>query len=327
MQTKPTEREGKCHEIGASLPGAAKPAFIPLVTTFLIALQLVGQNPQPSQPPSKTVGKGAHEVKQETGNLLQEAQSAMQRGKPAEAIALATRAVNLEPNNARTHFIRAKLHELTDQPVQAIEGYSRVIELDTNAVDVFHYRGGEYFKTAQIDKSIRDFDRFLALRPDQAPYHWQRGISLYYAGRFGDGKKQFELHQTVNTSDVENAAWHFLCNAKANSPAQALKELLKIGPDSRPAMMDIFAVFQGRMKPEDLPAAVAKIPEGERRQAADFYAALYLGLYHEAIGEQEKANPHLLRAAALSKGFGYMGDVARVHVKIRFAPDSGRTAK
>lgn len=91
--------------------------------------------------------------------------------------------------------------------------------------------------------------------------------------------------------------------------------------------MDIFAVFQGRLKPEDLPAAVSRIPEGDRRQAAEFYAALYMGLYYEAIGEQDKAKSLLLRSAALSKGFGYMGDVARVHVKIRFTQGSSQPSK
>ena len=39
---------------------------------------------------------------------------------------------------------------------------------------------------------------------------WQRGIALYYAGRYQDCREQFESHRTVNPDDVENAAWHFL---------------------------------------------------------------------------------------------------------------------
>ena len=37
-----------------------------------------------------------------------------------------------------------------------------------------------------------DFDTFLRLVPNQKPFHWQRGIALYYAGRFAEGKRQFD---------------------------------------------------------------------------------------------------------------------------------------
>ena len=57
--------------------------------------------------------------------------------------------------------------------------------------------------------------------PDEAPYLWQRGIALYYAGRYDDCRRQFESHRSVNPDDVENAAWHFLCVARAESPAKA----------------------------------------------------------------------------------------------------------
>jgi lipoprotein NlpI len=47
-----------------------------------------------------------------------------------------------------------------------------------------------------------------------------------------------------------------------------------------------------------------------------FYAHLYLGLYFEAIGENEQAREHILKAAERSKENGYMGDVARLHAGI-----------
>ena len=279
------------------------------------------QNPPTAAAAPKTIGKGAQEVKEDTGDLLKQAQNALQAGHGREAVALATKAVALEPQNARCYFIRAKIHELLGESPASIQDYTRVIELDAKAVDVFHYRGGEFFKTGQIEKSLKDFDRYIALRPDQAAHHWQRGIALYYANRFDEGKSQFDLHQTVNSSDVENAAWHFLCKARAGTSEKARRELLKIGPDSRPIMMDVFALYQGRIQPSDLLALVEKLPSGAQRQQADFYASLYLGLYHEALNESEKAKPHLIRAATLSTGFGYMGDVARVHAKLRLGAD------
>ena len=47
-----------------------------------------------------------------------------------------------------------------------------------------------------------------------------------------------------------------------------------------------------------------------------FYAHLYLGLYFDASGDTKKAREHLERAAKDPHTGGYMGDVARVHLKL-----------
>ena len=77
------------------------------------------------------------------------------------------------------------------------------------------------FLAGRVKESVVGFDRVAALAPDAAPQLWQRGIALYYVGRYDDCRKQFESHRTVNPNDVENPAWHFLCVAHAESPQSA----------------------------------------------------------------------------------------------------------
>src|SRR5205085_8743876 len=101
---------------------------------------------------------------------------------------------------------------------------------------------------------------FLSLEPQQKPYHWQRGISLYYAGRFDDGKKQFELHQTVNTQDVENAVWHFLCTVRLEGLESAKKQLIPIEKDARVPMAQVHQLFAGKARPQDVLAAAQAAP-------------------------------------------------------------------
>jgi hypothetical protein len=45
-----------------------------------------------------------------------------------------------------------------------------------------------------------------------------------------------------------------------------------------------------------------------------FYAHLYLGLYHEAMGASAKALHHLTLSAKTHTSRFYMGDLARMHV-------------
>ena len=70
------------------------------------------------------------------------------------------------------------------------------------------------FEQGRFGASVAAFDELARLMPDRAPHLWQRGIALYYAGRYADCRRQFESHRTVNPDDVENAAWHFLCVAR-----------------------------------------------------------------------------------------------------------------
>jgi lipoprotein NlpI len=169
------------------------------------------------------------------------------------------------------------------------------------------------FMGGRIDQSVKQFDQLVKVAPGAAPELWQRGIALYYAGRYDDCRRQFELHRTVNPNDVENAAWHFLCVARAESPARARAALLPVGPDARVPMRQVYDMFRGVLPPESVLQAAGTQPQGQ------FYANLYLGLYFEALGDRTRAMEHLTVAAAdrYANAGGYMHGVAVIHVKIR----------
>jgi lipoprotein NlpI len=165
------------------------------------------------------------------------------------------------------------------------------------------------FMEFRIAESVKGFDRLAALAPGSAAELWQRGIALYYAGRYTDCRAQFEAHRLVNPNDVENAAWHFLCVARAESPEKARAALLPVGPDARVPMRQIYEMFRGTLSPEAVLSAAAGQPESE------FYAQLYLGWYFEALGNGQRARVHIGAAAAdrnAARG-GYMHGVAKVH--------------
>ncbi len=176
---------------------------------------------------------------------------------------------------------------------------------------IFNMRGAENFRNGRIDASIADFTRAIELDPDQEPHHWQRGISYYYAGRFEDGRRQFEHHRLVNPEDVENAVWHYLCYSRIDGTAKARTALIPIHDDGRVPMMQIYEMFRGKAKP----AAVLNAA-GTSRDAL-FFAHLYIGLYYEAEGDAVKSRQHISLAAGEFSRDHYMGDVARVHMRLR----------
>jgi len=250
--------------------------------------------------------------------LMTRAKGAFAGGNRAEAIALATQAVEADPENPRCYLIRAGFHVGSRDSAKAIADYDRVLRLDARQTEAWQLRGCEHFKLGHIRESITDFDRFIELTPGQAPHHWQRGIAYYYANRFEDGRKQFELHQTVNSSDVENAVWHFLCVARSAGVEKARASLIPIKGDARVPMMEVHALFAGKAKPEEvLKAASGGNLSPPRLNRNLFYAHLYLGLYFEATGDETQAREHIQKAAGQYRTDDYMGDVARVHLLLR----------
>jgi lipoprotein NlpI len=162
----------------------------------------------------------------------------------------------------------------------------------------------------RITESAAGFDKLVQLAPGAAPQLWQRGIALYYAGRYKDCRAQFESHRTVNPNDVENAAWHFLCVARAESPQRARLALLPVGPDSRSPMTEIYEMFGGRQTPQQVLAAAGNATSSQ------FYARLYVGLYFEAMGNRDQALENIRAASAdrFAAVGGYMHSIARLHL-------------
>ena len=165
-------------------------------------------------------------------------------------------------------------------------------------------------------ESALAFDRVVAARPALEPELWQRGIALYYAGRFADGRRQFETHRGANPADVENVAWHFACVAREQGAEAARAALLPVGDDARVPMREILELFAGRGTPEAVLAAAENGPEPAVRNQR-CYAHLSLGLHAAACGRDDDAKRHMLLAAGPYAMDHFMGRIAQFHVRLR----------
>jgi lipoprotein NlpI len=233
------------------------------------------------------------------------------RTNSALALTFCDRAVAVADTNAAPWMMRAAIHDSRREHDKALKDVSEALRLQPRLMDAWQLRGTINFKLSRFTQSVQDFDRFLAYAPSQRPYHWQRGISLYYAGKFEEGRKQFELHESVNRNDVENAVWHFLCVARTNGVERAREIMLKPGADSRVPMTEIYALFASKGSAEKVLAAATE----RRSDDAVFYAHLYLALYYDVLKNTERAKEHIAKAVEINPNH-YMGDVARVHAKV-----------
>jgi len=174
------------------------------------------------------------------------------------------------------------------------------------SANAYVQRGMMQFKLGRIAASIADFDQAEQLNLALTPYLWQRGLSYYYAARFADGARQFEVDLQVNAQDVEETVWRYLCQAQLQDAQSAREALLAVRNDPRPVMATVYALFAGACRPEAL-LTVAR----DRRER--FYCHLYAGLYYEAECDAAGARHHIAEAAAMQVLDDYMGWLAIVH--------------
>lgn len=246
---------------------------------------------------------------------LDQAVLAWRQGKTDQALQQLNAIIKAQPELWQPYYVRGLIHAGKRQYEQARSDFSAAIEREPNQAALYDQRGSVAFCQGEIEQSIRDFDRAIELDAGRERGHWKRGISYYYAGEYARGQKQFEVYQTYDDSDVENAVWRFLCMVPQTGLKKAQQDILRVGPDRRVPMREIYELYAGRLEPDDvLKAARAGEPDEQTLHQRLFYAHLYLGLYYEVIGKTELARREMEAAEARKIGH-YMWDVAHVHAQ------------
>ncbi|MBD2294333.1 hypothetical protein H6G06_12760 [Anabaena sphaerica FACHB-251] len=193
-----------------------------------------------------------------------------------------------------------------------LQRWNETIRSQPNNPNAYIRRGMVYFQLAKIEESIQDFDTAEKLDSRLTPYLWQRGLSYYYAARFAEGAKQFEIDLTVNAQDVEETVWRYLCTARLSGVTEARNSLLPVKNDPRKIMRSVYDLFAGNCTTDDV-LNVGKL--GGLK--GNFYNHLYLGLYFESEGNLELAQEYIVKAADNYKIDDYMWYLAVVHKQVR----------
>lgn len=229
-----------------------------------------------------------------------------------------------QPEQSTPQLVQAATKALASGDYEtAFELSAKICKSNPDNFPYLMFRGRVCFAAGKMAECIEAYDNVVRLRPSLEPQLWQRGLALYYADRFEAGVKQFETHQTVNSQDVENAVWHLLCAARISDVDQARKKLIPISGDTRVPMSQIYEMFAGRMTPDDVLASAnktsARVAIGsDQMKLQRYYAHLYIGLYHEMLGEPAAAKSALEKAVEINPldKTNFMGQVARVHLAL-----------
>jgi arylsulfatase A-like enzyme/Tfp pilus assembly protein PilF len=144
-------------------------------------------------------------------------------GRSAEALAQFERAAALDPKDSRAHNNRGNaLRELGRLP-EAGQAYARAVELDPTYADPHSGLGAVALATSDFTGAITQFDRALALAPEEHEILVNRGIALQMLGRIDEARASYRSFLAKSG------------NAPAFAQARAATEQLLARLDAGPA--------------------------------------------------------------------------------------------
>jgi lipoprotein NlpI len=257
-------------------------------------------------------------AKDEGQQLIDRAQEALREERYAEAVRLASEFIAAHPDEGAGYAVRAGGYTMDGKPAEAVKDLDRLIAMSPARAAYFEWRGNEKFKMKQFKEAIADFDQECKLEPAREPWHWKRGLAYYYAGQYEKGRDQFQRYHDREDNDVEYAVWRVMCMARIKDVGlkKAQQEILVVRRDSRVPMMEVYALFAGKGKPEEVLSAIEQgSPGKEERNGRTFYGHLYLGLYADMTGEKKQALKHL-KTAVEHPIKHFMWDIAKLHLAL-----------
>jgi tetratricopeptide (TPR) repeat protein len=122
------------------------------------------------------------------------------------AINAYTKAIELDPNFAEAYSGRGFAYLLLGNYLQAIGNYDKVIELDPNHTRAYLLRGESYFGLGSYKQALVDFDKAIELTPEFAPCYSDRGAAYAALGNYRQAIDDFDRAIDL---DPNNSHYYF----------------------------------------------------------------------------------------------------------------------
>jgi len=157
-----------------------------------------------------------------------------------EAIEDYSKAIELNPNDAEAYNNRGTAYDELQHQEEAIGDYSKAIELDPNDAEAYNNRGNAYGELQHQEEAIGDYNKAIELNPNLAVAYLNRGVTQLQTNE--------DLDKAID--DFKHARDLFEGNGKERMPgfvewAKARKELnLKNWDDFRERMNEAKEIFE-----------------------------------------------------------------------------------
>ena len=96
-------------------------------------------------------------------------------GKMGEAIEIYSKAIELNPHHAFAYNNRGTVHHRNHEVNKALEDYGKAIQLKNDYAEAYYNRGTVYDENGKIDLALKDYDKVIKFNPRLARVYSHRG--------------------------------------------------------------------------------------------------------------------------------------------------------
>ena len=243
----------------------------------------------------------AHELRIEEFEFHRALASALDAaGHLEEAEGEFTRLVQQHPDQARGYCGRAAV-ELRRARLQAARrDVDRALALESEAAEAWYLLGNLKEKNEQYDEAIKAYQRVISIEPGHVNAQYRLGVLYKRLGQDAESRRHLDTYQSLKTKlDLANAVLfgtRSLYSGDYKTAAEQLSRALASDPSNAEALYYFGVAMQKLEKPAEAVEAFEKALSINPKLAL---AQANLGLTLAAMGNGDKARPHLARAMEL----------------------------
>lgn len=171
-----------------------------------------------------------------TGEIEQLMQKMQQTRSPADAEALARKAVSLKPERAELHLALATALHMQGKAREAEAAYGECLKRDRKNVRALINLGSLQVDGGQPAAAIKALDGALHLSPDNAEALFHKGRGLGRMGEAGEALQIFDELAKKQPGNVEVLKFLALCHMDIGHKTEAAKVLSRaaeLAPDDK----------------------------------------------------------------------------------------------
>jgi tetratricopeptide (TPR) repeat protein len=124
-------------------------------------------------------------------------------GKVNEAISDLSKAIDIDPKNAVAYCGRGTNYRRAGKLNEAISDFSKAIEINPKLFMAYLNRSAAYIRADQPDKAISDCDKAIELNPNSAEAYCNRGAANAISGNMEDAKNDLRMAIQLNPLLIE----------------------------------------------------------------------------------------------------------------------------
>ena len=218
-----------------------------------------------------------------------------------DAIADYDIAIDKNPNDAETYYLRGRARRSLKQYEDALVDFDHAIDLNSEHKDAYYWRGRTKGILKQYEDALVDFDHVIRLDPKHTKAYYYRGITEYNLEGYEDALVDFDHALRLDPKDIDVYYWRGLAKYNLERYDEAIVDFDEAIHTNLEGAR--FYYWRGLSKKEldQYTAAIADFDRAIRSEPTDAY--LY---YHRAeakfeLGRSADAEIDLEEAFSLAK--------------------------